>query len=579
MAEDIQIARMTKEDTRIEAQKTRTRGGTGLFLISQMVFERLNQIYIKNIHLIIFGICLFLVNPIWSQNNFRQGLEASNPIDINADLSLEKKLEIHQDYLSGALEKGDDLQQIYAQLHIFMDYIQADKFAEASLHLLESEKIAEDSGNKGWQGWVIYRSGILYIRMDQHKIAIENYEKAVILCGEAKDSLCLGESLEQLGTLNGLFGHYEKAEGYFSQALPILGKYGEEKHVAGALNNFAGLLSQQGNTDKAIPLFKESIALNQKMKRYRYEGKAMNNLADAYRRSKQYDKAIEMYTKSIEFNLKHDFDENRIRNYMGLSLVYEAKNDFKTANDFLSQRFLLRDSLTGLKTQEKMISLEAKYENKKKEAALEKSRAELISARRSTERIIFFFSFILLVAALYLWYLYQQKQQIKQKLLQNKENLTKITQSLIQKNTQLKTMEEEILALNSTKDNTKDSTNTNTTYSAMVNAKTKYVTSNFKNFEDNLYNQNILTEDDWTSFKLFFEQTHSGYIKRLRSKNLSMSEAEERLFLLLKLKLTRKEIAAILGINPDSVKKTRSRLRKRLSFNREDSLENYIQQF
>lgn len=70
-----------------------------------------------------------------------------------------------------------------------------------------------------------------------------------------------------------------------------------------------------------------------------------------------------------------------------------------------------------------------------------------------------------------------------------------------------------------------------------------------------------------------------GYIQRLRTVNYELSEAEERLFLLLKLNLKRKEIAGILGISPDSVKKTRTRLRKRLILSANESLEDYIRNF
>lgn len=58
-----------------------------------------------------------------------------------------------------------------------------------------------------------------------------------------------------------------------------------------------------------------------------------------------------------------------------------------------------------------------------------------------------------------------------------------------------------------------------------------------------------------------------------------MTEAEERLFLLLKLDLTRNEIASILGISPDSVKKTRSRLRKRLMLEQRESLQEFVKKF
>lgn len=88
-----------------------------------------------------------------------------------------------------------------------------------------------------------------------------------------------------------------------------------------------------------------------------------------------------------------------------------------------------------------------------------------------------------------------------------------------------------------------------------------------------------MTKSDWAEFKILFEKTYPGYLIKLRSSHPDLSEAEERLFLFIKLKLNTTEAAGILGISVDSVKRTRNRLRKRLELGQEISLENYIQNF
>lgn len=98
-------------------------------------------------------------------------------------------------------------------------------------------------------------------------------------------------------------------------------------------------------------------------------------------------------------------------------------------------------------------------------------------------------------------------------------------------------------------------------------------------FEVNLYDQHILTGEDWSSFKVYFENAYPGFLRRLRGTYPSMTEAEERLYLFIKLNLSTKEAATILGISPESVKKTRNRLRKRLELSEDINLENYIQAF
>ena len=104
-------------------------------------------------------------------------------------------------------------------------------------------------------------------------------------------------------------------------------------------------------------------------------------------------------------------------------------------------------------------------------------------------------------------------------------------------------------------------------------------TADKDDFEKQLYNQRILTDADWSSFKNYFEKAYPGYLIRLRNAHNSITEAEERMFLFIKLNLTNKESAAMLGISTESVKKSRQRLRKRLALEEAVELDDYVKGF
>ncbi|MGK4566515.1 helix-turn-helix transcriptional regulator [Flavobacterium sp. 3HN19-14] len=97
--------------------------------------------------------------------------------------------------------------------------------------------------------------------------------------------------------------------------------------------------------------------------------------------------------------------------------------------------------------------------------------------------------------------------------------------------------------------------------------------------ETALYRQRILTNNDWSSFKYNFEKVFPGYIKRVRQHFPTITEAEERLFLCLKLNLKTHENAAMLGISFDSIKKNRHRLRKRLGLEEGQDLNEFVRGF
>jgi len=81
---------------------------------------------------------------------------------------------------------------------------------------------------------------------------------------------------------------------------------------------------------------------------------------------------------------------------------------------------------------------------------------------------------------------------------------------------------------------------------------------------EQLYQSIILTEEDWLEFKKLFERVYPDFITQLQVKYPELTSAEIRLLTLLKLNLSTSEIAGMLGILPQSVRKTRSRLMKKL---------------
>ena len=95
---------------------------------------------------------------------------------------------------------------------------------------------------------------------------------------------------------------------------------------------------------------------------------------------------------------------------------------------------------------------------------------------------------------------------------------------------------------------------------------------------DELSHQTILTEDDWLKFKSLFEKINPGFFNKLKDKAADVSLAEQRMAALIRLQLTIKQAASMLGISPESVHKTRQRLRQRLTVDADSTLEAFISQ-
>jgi DNA-binding CsgD family transcriptional regulator len=163
----------------------------------------------------------------------------------------------------------------------------------------------------------------------------------------------------------------------------------------------------------------------------------------------------------------------------------------------------------------------------------------------------------LLLVCFGIWRWIIQARRAKQKQQLHQQNLADLTRILLEKNALLINMEESMAAQN------------------IANVPQ----AEQPDFESDLYNQQILTDSDWSSFKGYFEKAHPGYIQRLRTAFPTITNAEKRLFLLLKINLNTKEAATMLGISAESVKKTRTRLRKRLGLGEEAALEEFVHSF
>jgi DNA-binding CsgD family transcriptional regulator len=97
-----------------------------------------------------------------------------------------------------------------------------------------------------------------------------------------------------------------------------------------------------------------------------------------------------------------------------------------------------------------------------------------------------------------------------------------------------------------------------------------------KQLIDDLLHQTILTESDWEKFKTLFEKIHPGFFLKLKEKVADITTAELRLAALTRLHLNTKQIAAILAISPNSVNKTRQRMRQRFQLHTDSNMKEFI---
>ena len=269
--------------------------------------------------------------------------------------------------------------------------------------------------------------------------------------------------------------------------------------------------------------------------------------------------------------------------YRELYRLAQGENDYEEAFTYALRFHNLRDSLTNQEKDRNIREMTERYNSAK--ANMENERLKIELDNRKKERYgILAIGTLLAIVAFLVWNrqrhglkqaqkLHEQEKEIlktrealtssellhaREALDRNKESMESYMRSVLEKNNLIENLEAQIKAIE-VKDN---------------RAETERATR-----LNELRQMKILTEENWRSFRHHFEQVYHGFLDRLVKQYPDLTKGERRLFVLIKLNLGTSEMADILGISADSVKKARYRLRKKLQLSENQPLTQFIQTF
>lgn len=82
---------------------------------------------------------------------------------------------------------------------------------------------------------------------------------------------------------------------------------------------------------------------------------------------------------------------------------------------------------------------------------------------------------------------------------------------------------------------------------------------------ESILRSNLYLDADWGKFRVHFEQVHPNFFEDLRARHPSLTKYEIRLYAYFHINLSTKEIAALLNIDPASVRRAKTRLYKKMA--------------
>jgi tetratricopeptide (TPR) repeat protein len=454
-------------------------------------------------------------------------------------------------------------------------YAKIGNLDEALAYALKAEHVAEKTKRKVSAGLAATNIAGIYDKLGKENKTREYLNKAKQIFTRDSFPRRYTGVLELAGSLHLNHGKVDSAILCFEQILAIHKELGNRNSEAVTLGNLGSLYQEVQAWDKSYSYLRKSLQLKQALKDQNAIAYDLTNLGIHFDLQNKIDSAENYYLQAVQMANTYDLSFVKETVTKQLFELYEKTEQYKKALDYHQQYFEHQEETKGLATQQIIASLEVKYETEKKERKIEQlSLQNQVQRSKSTSLAIGLTSLLLLAALLIAIVLYRRKNEQKlhrleqevhhqemitldQKVAFKTRQLASHALHMVQKNKVLQEIKSEVVHL---------SKNSDPNSRKALRALNRRI------------DLDIRSDEDWDTFKLYFEQTNQNFYTNLAKVNNELSPTELRLCTLIKLNLNIKETAAVLNIEPTSVKTARHRLRKKLQLDHGQDLAAFIRQ-
>jgi len=493
-------------------------------------------------------------------------------------------------------EKDRDLEML-AYLWLGNYHLMPGRDAAAAVPFFEEGlKLAKQYDDKIWEAEFTYRAGKAHLQQKIYPKAFESLLQADALIHEIGYDRFpeVNNFLFDIGRAYYDFADYRKAQDYFLEALnhpftqspnsiniynTLALTYMKLQETELALKYFhkgleearreqdsawVGIISgnlgniymQKGSYDTALPLLRTDYELSVRNRQWTSAGASLLLIAEIMIRADSLETAAKMIAEAEAYNREMKAYWLSRDLYQKKALLSGRMNDYRSAYYFQDTAMMYKDSVLAANDQSVLKQAEVKISTEKYLAE-----RKLRESERRKQALMINAGVVILLLGGLVFYMFYNRQQLRRKKdreifllekqrfeaeLNNAENmLQSYMDNLREKNQLVEKFRADLEQLQLSSD------------PVLSNEREQVI--------EKLYHSAILTEDDWNEFRRLFEKVHADFFGKLKGKYPDLTLAETRLLALTKLQLSVSEMAHMLGISPNSVRKTSLRLRKKLN--------------
>jgi tetratricopeptide (TPR) repeat protein len=433
-------------------------------------------------------------------------------------------LKAQEEFKKVGFKNVPNMSGYYAQIADF--YYHLGDYTNAKLQLQEALKYNIPTARE--KIGIINTLGLISRNSNQYPQALTNFNSAYKISLNSKDTVWMGILKGNIGSVYFLQGDYSKALPYIQTDYTQSLKYGERINAAIALLRLV-----------KIDLVNNDIA----------QGLKQLAIADTLIHS----------TPVPVLNLRANILDLKAQFYDKMGLTAKAL-DFRKRYQLANDSLVAQNNIAAVE----VVKMQYVISKQQTEEGRLKAQADIKTTQRNT---VFIVLFLLLVISILLYnrqalkikkdkqILLSEKRRLDDELKYTEMKLNAYTENLRKNNVLIETFKEQI------------------EYLKNKNADSAVVTH-----LEELMQAHIMTDDSWVEFKKIFLKVYPNFFFGIKKTFLHLSETDIRLLTLIKLQCTNKEMANMLGVTIEGVKKAKQRLRKKMKLDERVTIEDAISQ-
>jgi tetratricopeptide (TPR) repeat protein len=505
-------------------------------------------------------------------------LEMSNSLVSLASVETEKgNFDVAIEYYERAIEyqneTGNNGHQCDAHLRMGNLLINSDELDRAMAAYLKGIDYCEKAGNRVFMGYGYDAIGTIHKKQQNFEKAVEMYEHSREIYLEEGDTMGLSGYHNNVGIVYKNQGKFEEAYDHYLEGLALMKTQHYKRAEMSFLVNMGIVSNKMNKTDQALEHLREGLGIAQPIGITVSLADIYKEMAVAFLSLNQLDSAMIYADRAVTTSQEGRHLEKLYDAYKTRSEIHEeqgnateALSDFKFYSQF-------RDSIFSIEKAAEIDRLQTVHEAEKNEAEILRLEGEQALDKTRKRALMIGLVGVILIALLIINRILLkrkkdklvheaqleveqlEKDRLGEQLEYKKKELTAKVLHIAQKNEMLSELKADL-------DRIKKAEN--------------------KVFEIEAVNRKIKFEEqidkNWDQFTHSFTETNQDFFKILTKRHPEITKSELRLAALIQMNLTSKEIATILNISDEGVKKSRYRLRKKLRLDSEEGLEKHLLQ-